>query len=148
MITQIERRTMMMKWDLKSIFYHILINPCDYWLLVFEWQEKFYMNMFLSFDLRIASWIFNFFAEALHWVFKTLEEWNVIHYLDDFLFVFPSGIDTTYLSAEFDHILAKFDLSKATKKNANDCIIIHLDFKFDSIKMQVSLSSNKKNFVY
>src|SRR5947207_13477815 len=49
-----------------------------------------------------------------------------------------------YLSTEFDHILAKFDLSKATKKDINDCIIIHLDFKFDSIKMQVSLSSNKK----
>src|SRR5947207_14203053 len=49
-----------------------------------------------------------------------------------------------YLSTEFDHILAKFDLSKATKKDVNDCIIIHLDFKFDFIKMQVSLSSNKK----
>src|SRR5947207_8192951 len=50
----------------------------------------------------------------------------------------------TYLSTEFDHILVKFDLSKAMKKNATDCIIIHLGFKFDSIKMQVSLSSNKK----
>src|SRR5436190_14032210 len=50
----------------------------------------------------------------------------------------------TYLSTEFDHILAKFDLSKTTKKNANDCIVIHLGFKFDSIKMQVSLPSNKK----
>ena len=144
LVAQAGRGAVMMKWDLKSAFHHVPINPCDYWLLVFEWQGKFYVDMFLPFGLRTAPRIFNLFAEALHWVFETLEEWNVTHYLDDFLFVFPPGTDTTYLSTEFDHILAKFGLSKATEKDANGCIVIHLGFKFDSIKMQVSLPSNKK----
>ena len=102
------------------------------------------MNIFLSFDLCIAPRIFNLFAEALYWIFEIFEEWNVTHYLDDFLFIFSSDIDTTQLSAEFDHILAEFDLSKAIEKDADDYVIIHLGFEFDSIKMQVSLSSNKK----
>src|SRR5438552_16941814 len=33
--------------DLKSAFRHVPINPCDYWLLIFEWQGKFYVDMFL-----------------------------------------------------------------------------------------------------
>ena len=52
---------------------------------------------------------------------------------------------STQLSAEFDHILAKLGLSKATEKDADDCIIVHLGFEFDSIKMQVSLPPNKKH---
>ena len=27
----------MMKWDLKSAFHHILVNSRDHWLLIFEW---------------------------------------------------------------------------------------------------------------
>src|SRR5437667_7702857 len=134
----------MMKRDLKPAFRHVPIARCDYWLLLLEWQRKFYVDMFLPFGLRTAPRIFNLFVETLHWIFETLEEWNVTHYLDDFFFVFPSDIDMIYLSIEFDHILVKVDLSKATEKDVNDCIIIHLGFKFDFIKMQVSLPSNKK----
>ena len=36
LIAQAERETVMMKRDLKSTFRHVPINPCDYWLLVFE----------------------------------------------------------------------------------------------------------------
>jgi hypothetical protein len=100
--------------------------------------------MFLLFGLRTAPRIFNMFAEALHWIFETLEEWNVAHYLDDFLFVFPPGTDITPFSAEFDRILAKLGLSKAAEKDANDCVVIHLGFEFDSVKMQVSLPLYKK----
>ena len=93
LVAQAGRNAMMVKRDLKSAFRHIPINPCDYWLLIFEWQGKYYVDMFLPFGLRTAPRIFNLFAEALHWVFETLNEWNVTHYLDDFLFVFPSGTD-------------------------------------------------------
>jgi hypothetical protein len=83
----------MIKWDLKATFRHIPINPCDYWLLLFEWNRQFFADMFLPFGLRTAPRIFNLFAEALHWVFETLYEWNVTHYLNDFLFVFSPGTD-------------------------------------------------------
>ena len=100
--------------------------------------------MFLPFDLRTASRIFNLFAEALHWIFETLYEWNVTHYLDDFLFVFSSNTDITAISTQFDDVLAKFDLIKTTEKDSDGCIIVHLGFEFDSENMQVHLLSNKK----
>ena len=119
LIAQAGRGAVMMKRDLKSAFRHVPINPCDYWLLVFEWQGKFYVDMFLPFGLRTAPRIFNLFAEALHWIFETLEEWNVTHYLDDFLFVFPPDTDMTHRSAEFDRILVELGLSKAAEKDAD-----------------------------
>ena len=134
----------MMKRDLKSAFRHIPINPCDYWLLIFEWQGKFYVDMFLPFGLRTAPRIFNLYTEALHWIFQTLEEWNLTHYLDDFLFVFPSGTDITSFSAEFDRVLQQFGLSKSAEKDSDGSMVIHLGFQFDSINMQVSLPPGKK----
>ena len=144
LVAQAGKGAVMMKRDLKSAFRHVPIAPCDYWLLLFEWQGKFYVDMFLPFGLRTAPRIFNLFAEALHWIFETLEEWNVTHYLDDFLFVFPPGTDITHLSSEFDRILAEFGLSKATEKDADGCIVVHLGFEFDSVKLQVTLPPNKK----
>ena len=84
LVAQAGKGAVMMKRDLKSAFRHVPISPCDYWLLIFEWQGKYYVDMFLPFGLCTAPRIFNLFAEALHWVFETLNEWNVTHYLDDF----------------------------------------------------------------
>ena len=100
--------------------------------------------MFLPFDLRTAPRIFNLFAEALYWIFETLYEWNVIYYLDDFLFMFSSKIDITIVFTQFDDVLAEFDLTKAIEKNSDNCIIMHLEFEFDSECMQVHFPSNKK----
>ncbi len=133
-----------MKQDLKSMFCHIPIDPCDYWLLLFKWDGKFYMDMFLPFGLHTAPWIFNLFTEALHWIFDTLHEWNVTHYLDDFLFVFPPNTDLSLYSLQFDQVLSSFGLSKAVEKDSNDCVVIHLGFEFNSNMMEVTLPPNKK----
>src|SRR5437667_8040899 len=111
----------MMKRDLKTAFRHVPISPCDYWLLVFEWNGQFFVDMFLPLGLRTAPRIFNLFAEVLHWVFETLKEWNVTHYLDDFLVVFPANTDITSYSQQFDDILETFGLSKATEKDSQGC---------------------------
>jgi Reverse transcriptase (RNA-dependent DNA polymerase) len=144
LVVQAGKGAVMMKHDLKAAFRHVPINPCDYWLLMFEWDGKFYVDMFLPFGLRTAPRIFNLFAEALHWVFETLLEWNCTHYLDDFLFVFPPGTDITHFSADFDIVLKKFGLSKAAEKDSNGCMVVHLGFEFDSMQMQVRLPQHKK----
>ena len=88
-IIKFRKHIILQKYDFKNIFRKISINSYNYWLLFFEWNGQFFMNIFLFFDLRIASRIFNLFSEALYWVFEILHEWNVTHYLDDFLFIFP-----------------------------------------------------------
>lgn len=135
---------MMLKRDLKAAFRHVPINHCDYWLLIFEWNGRFFMDMFLPFGLHRTPRIFNLFAESLHWIFETLHEWNVIYYLDDFLFMFPSNTDITAISTQFDDVLAEFGLTKATEKDSDDCVVVYLGFEFDPENMQVRPSPNKK----
>ena len=144
LVAQAGKNAILIKRDLKSAFRHVPINPCDYWLLIFEWQGCFYVDMFLPFGLRTAPRIFNLFAEALHWIFETLYEWNVTHYLDDFLFVFPAGTDIDPLSKTFDQVLATFGLSKAAEKDSQGCVVVHLGFEFDSSAMEIRLPPNKK----
>ena len=135
---------MMMKHDFKAMFCHISINSCDYWLLLFEWNEQFFVDIFLLFDLRIISHIFNLFTEALHWIFEILYEWNIIHYLNDFLFIFFSYTEIFTIFAQFDIVFDEFNFTKVTKKNSNDYVIIYLEFEFDSKIMQIRFFLNKK----
>ena len=144
LVAQAGKGAVMMKRDLKAAFRHVPMNPCDYWLLVFKWNGQFYVDMFLPFGLQTAPRIFNLFAEALHWVLETLFEWNVTHYLDDFLFVFPPGTEITPLSTQFDEVLAKFGLTKVIEKDSDGCVVVHLGFEFDSASMQVRLPPDKK----
>ena len=116
LVAQAGKGVVMMKRDLKAAFRHIPINPCDYWLLLFEWNGQFFVDMFLTFGLRTAPRIFNLFAEALHWIFETLHEWNVTHYLDDFLFIFPPYTKISTISAQFDAVLGEFGLTESHRK--------------------------------
>jgi hypothetical protein len=72
LVAQAGQGAVMIKRDLKSAFRHIPVSPDEHWLLIFEWNNKFYVDMFLPLGLRTAPRIFNLFSEALHWVFETL----------------------------------------------------------------------------
>src|SRR5439155_23950544 len=50
-IAKAGRGAVMMKWDLKSAFRHIPVSQRDHWLLIFEWDGKYYIDMFLPFGL-------------------------------------------------------------------------------------------------
>ena len=144
LIAQVEKDIVMMKWDLKSTFRHISINSYDYWLFIFEWNDKFYIDMFLSFELWMILWIFNLFFEVLHWVFEILLGWNLTYYLNDFLFIFLFDIDIQIVSNQYNSILISMGFISTFEKNMNEYIIIHLSFEFDLLKMQIHFSSNKK----
>ena len=137
------RDATMMKRDLKSAFRHIPVNSRDYWLLIFEWQGKYYVDLFLPFGLRTAPRIFNLFSEALHWIFETLFRWNLTHYLDDFLFVFKPQTDLSAIATSYNEILAKIGLTPAPEKDMNGTTVIHLGFEIDSLRMEVRLPRNK-----
>ena len=67
-----------------------------------------------------------------------------MHYLDDFLTVFPPGEDISHHSESFDEVLMTFGLSKAPEKDADGTLVTYLGFEFDSMNMEVRLPPNKK----
>ena len=82
----------MVKLDLEQAFRHIPVRPEDWHLLGFTWEEKFYYDIVFGFGLRSAPYIFNLFAEALHWILDRHLPARIRHYLDDFLKIFSPNI--------------------------------------------------------
>jgi hypothetical protein len=83
------RGTLLAKLDLKEAFHHIPVRPADWPLLGFTWENSFYHAIVLIFGIKSAPYIFNLFAEALHWIIQRHIPASLKHYLDDFLPIFP-----------------------------------------------------------
>lgn len=75
----------MAKTDLKSVFRLIPVTPDDWNLLGIYWKGQFFADLYLSFGLWSAPFLFNQFSDALERILKHhygLQ--NVLHILDDF----------------------------------------------------------------
>jgi hypothetical protein len=92
------RKATMLKKDIRDAFRNIFVAPDNQWLLGFGWKTRFYTETCLPFGLGTAPFLFNLFAEALHWAIESRTQDAIIfYYLDDFLFFFPPGRDTAPL---------------------------------------------------
>ena len=75
------------KLDLESAYRMVPVHPEDRPLLGMKWKGSVWMDTTLPFGLRSAPIIFNVVADCLQWMFRRHSQGDVIHYLDDFLFV-------------------------------------------------------------
>lgn len=86
------RGSYIMKNDWEAAFRNIVIAPQDRWMMGFQWDGKFYKECCLPFGLRTAPFLFNLFAEALHWILESWLGWEYIcHLLDDIIHVIPQA---------------------------------------------------------
>ncbi len=90
-IRRLGRGSLLAKLDLKDAFRHIPLRAADYHLIGCFWNDAFYEYMVLIFGLKSAPYIFNLFAEALHWIIQRHIPAELKHYLDDFLPIFAPG---------------------------------------------------------
>lgn len=146
-IARLGQGTRMLKRDLKSAFRYIPVCSQDHHLLTFEWNGKWYVDLFLPFGLRTAPFIFNLFAEALHWIMEERHGWILHHYLDDFIAFFPPGRDPTPAGDQFASICGRLGFQVAEDKNAEGTVVDYLGITIDSEKMEARLPPNKKDRV-
>ncbi|SAM85241.1 uncharacterized protein UBRO_20085 [Ustilago bromivora] len=81
------------KSDLTDAFRHVVTTLDDARLLGFSFDGRHYMETGLTFGGRSSPWLFNLFAEALHWVLQSTTHHPVKHYLDDFFGAVPVASD-------------------------------------------------------
>ena len=77
--------TLLVKLDLKDAFHHIPVWQADWHLLGCTWAGQFYYSIMLIFGAKLAPYIFNLFAEGLHWIIQHHIPGLLCHYLDNFL---------------------------------------------------------------
>ncbi|PIL25946.1 hypothetical protein GSI_11700 [Ganoderma sinense ZZ0214-1] len=88
-ICRLGRGALLAKLDLKDAFRHIPVWQADWHLLGCTWAGQLYYSVVLVFGAKSAPYIFNLFAEGLHWIIQRHIPASLRHYLDDFLPIFP-----------------------------------------------------------
>lgn len=143
--------SLFIKLDLEQAFRQIPVRVEDWHLLGFQWGKAFYHEIALSFGLRSAPYIFNLFAEALHWIIARHLPAFLRHYLDDFLLIFRSSTPSHLVSASLSWALAlggqlglSFQLNKVLGPSTE---IEYLVITLDSIAMEARLPPDKLSFL-
>ncbi len=76
------------KSDIKSAFRLLPVHPADFDLLGFKFDGKYYFDTAMPMGCSVSCSIFEKFATFLNWRLRqTTPFGEVMHYLDDFLFV-------------------------------------------------------------
>jgi len=141
------RGSLMAKLDLKDAYRHIPVRSTDWNLLGFHWMGKYYYPIVLMFGGKSAPYIFNLFAEALHWIIQRRIPGSLRHYLDDFLPIFKPSTSAYEANAAVNWIedTAKaLGLSFQPKKTVRPTTRLEfLGLELDSESMEARLPNGK-----
>ncbi|PIL25565.1 hypothetical protein GSI_12373 [Ganoderma sinense ZZ0214-1] len=105
-IRRLGRGTLLAKLDLKDAFRHIPVRQADWHLLGCTWAGQLYYSVVLVFGIKSAPYIFNLFAEGLHWIIQRHIPASLRHYLDDYLPIFPPATALPRANAAVKWIMA------------------------------------------
>jgi hypothetical protein len=116
------RGAWLIKLDVEAAYKQVPVRPEDWHLLGFEFEGKFFYERVLPFGLRSSCKLWELFAAALQFMCEKLDcgsPHEVIHYVDDFLFVLsPIGgkiVADALLRAALD-LCAKLGVPMADEK--------------------------------
>lgn len=88
-ISKYGKGTLLAKCDIEDAFRLIPMAPADYPLLGFTWQDKFYYDKVLPMGASSSCRLFEDFSSALHWIMESKFGSELVHIIDDFLFIGP-----------------------------------------------------------
>ncbi|KAF7366908.1 Integrase/recombinase xerD [Mycena sanguinolenta] len=150
-IVRAGRGSLLVKLDLESAFRHIPVRPEDWPLLGFTWEGKFFHDLVLGFGCRSAPYIFNLFAEALHWILERNLPAFIRHYLDDFLKIFAPNIPRSKVEQALEWTLALGKQLGLHFQPAKICgpatTIEFLGIELDTEQLEARLPIEKLNYL-
>ena len=79
------------KVDIVSAYRIMPVHPQDRHLLGMAWKGEVFVDTAVPFGLRSAPKVFTALADGLEWILRARGSCEVIHYLDDYLFIGPPG---------------------------------------------------------
>ncbi len=140
------RHCVIMKKDVKDVFRNVPVTFQHRCLLGFRWEGRYYKKTCLSFGLAIALFIFNLFAEALHWIIASFFRWVLCHYLDDFVAIFRSDTSPGRLVAEANAYIWLTNLLGLLRNDFKNCqgkVVTVFGIEVDTSSFTVRLPKDK-----
>lgn len=149
MIQELGQNCFLFKMDIKNAFKLIPIQPKDFHLLGFCFNDSYFFDKTLPFGASISCSTFERFARFLERCVKYhITSGLIIHYLDDFL-----GGDRTFdactrLLEIFNGIMQQLNVPMALEKKEGPCeILVFLGLELNSKEMVVRIPLEKINEV-
>jgi Reverse transcriptase (RNA-dependent DNA polymerase) len=148
MVLEAGKGCTLLKKDIKDAFRIIPVAVANRWLLGFSWEGTYYREKCLPFGLATAPVIFNFFAEAFHWILQSfLQCQYILHYLDDFIFALPRSQATHQAIQQFHDEYRVFTdalgIPRNDKKDAQGTCVTILGIEIDTVALTARLPREK-----
>ena len=129
------------KLDIEAAFRIIPVSPLDTPLLGFQWRGKFYRDAVLPMGCASSCAIFDAFSSALEWVGKTkLGVYEMVHYIDDFLFLAESSAKCTADVNAFIFLCEQMGVPLAPEKTQGPTTVLpFLGIILDTVQLEALL---------
>ncbi|SPO26927.1 uncharacterized protein UTRI_10674 [Ustilago trichophora] len=133
------------KSDLVDAFRHIVVSNGDARLLGFKFNNRYFIETSLTFGGRSSPWLFNLFAEMVHWLVASTTRHQVDHYLDDFFGAVPAGDDPGGPLHSLALVCAALGLQPSPAKTFSGATRLEvLGIEFDTIQQTVGITPERK----
>ena len=145
-LTQLGKGALMSKLDIKSAFRLIPVHPCDWPLLGYCIDNKFYYDTVLPFGLRSSPYLFCLISDAILWIFSHLNNhYHALCYMDDFLIcALPTAGNCQLLMDSFISLCSCLGVPLAEDKTEGpSSSITFLGVLLDSVTQTISLPQSK-----
>ena len=136
------------KKDLKRAYRQIPVDPKDYILLGYRWQDLFYFDLVLPFGLRSATLACQRTTSAIAHIFGTAYHHDCVNYIDDFGGVEASYDDALLAFSHLEEIITSLGLeSSPTKDCPPTTRMVFLGLTYDTVAMTLEVPPDKLHHI-
>lgn len=145
-IKKLGKNCLLAKTDIASAFRILSVHPDDHELLGIQFKGAFYYDRCLPMGCSISCSLFETFSTALQWIACTkFGVPNMLHILDDFLFLGPPDSPICNLSLhQFMSMCAVLGVPiKGKKTEGPSTTLVFLGIELDTVNMEARLPEEK-----
>lgn len=145
-IKKLGRNCLLAKTDIASAFRILPVHPDDHELLGIQFKGAFYYDRCLPMGCSISCSIFETFSTALQWIAcSKFGVSNMLHILDDFLFLGPPDSPVCNLAlSQFISMCEVLGVPiKCEKTEGPSTTLIFLGIELDTMNMEARLPRDK-----
>jgi Reverse transcriptase (RNA-dependent DNA polymerase) len=144
-VVRVGRNCHLTKIDVKAAYKLVPVRAEDWPLLGFKWRDKYYYERTLPFGLKSSCRQWEVYATALHhFINNDIGIRDVIHYVDDFLFVEESLVDAELHLADTLALCDRLGVPIAHDKTEGPVTkLTFLGIQLDTVSMTAQLSPDK-----
>ena len=129
---------------MKRAYRQIPVDPKDYVLLGYRWQDLLYFDLVLPFGLRSATLACQRTTNAIAHIFRTAYHHDCVNYIDDFGGVEASDDDALLAFSHLEDLLTSLGLeSSPTKDCPPSTRMVFLGLTYDTVAMTLQVPQDK-----